>query len=510
MSERPSALAQLRVRENQTFLAATVVIGVLAGLSAVLFSLSIDIATRSFFGFSPSAVRLFLVPTGLSLVAGLLLAYVFPEVRGSGVPQTKTAYHLAGGVLPLRVAIGKFLTGVLCIGAGHSLGREGPSVQIGAALASAAGGWLRLPAHRIRELVPVGAAGALAAAFNTPVAAVLFTLEEIIGDTNAPLIGSTVIASVASVIVARSLLGDAPLFHVPVYELVHPAELAAYACLGLVGGVLSVLFAKGLLRARMALRRLPERSRWAHPALGGVIIGGMLIVTPGVLGVGYEYVDQALNSGLLLQTLLVLCGMKLVATIVSYASGNAGGVFAPSLFIGAMAGGAVGVVVNGLAPFPTADPGAYALVGMGTLFAGIIRAPMTSVVMIFEITQDYQIIVPLMVANMLSFVISRHYQPEPLYHALLLQDGVHLPTADRLTGDGHLPGKRARDVMVPAGDELLTAPGDGAHVHPDHTLDVVLERLARTDGSLPVLDRRDTRQVLGVITRDSLLGRRPG
>jgi len=165
-----------------------------------------------------------------------------------------------------------------------------------------------------------------------------------------------------------------------------------------------------------------------QPAMGGLAIGGLLTVAPEVMGVGYDYVGQALNGGLVMKTLVFLCVLKLVATIVSYASGNAGGIFAPSLFIGAMAGGAVGTLVHRIAPFPTGDAGAYALVGMGTLFAGIIRAPMTSVFMIFEITQDYQILVPLMVANLLSFMISRRYQPQPVYHALLEQDGVHLPS----------------------------------------------------------------------------------
>src|SRR4051795_13236272 len=168
--------------------------------------------------------------------------------------------------------------------------------------------------------------------------------------------------------------------------------------------------------------------------MGGLVIGAILIFSPAGMGVGYEYVDQALNGGLLLKTMLLLCFLKLGATIVSYVSGNAGGIFAPSLYIGAMAGGAAGMLVRRFAPFPTADPGAYALVGMGTLFAGIIRAPMTSVFMIFEITQDYQILVPLMVANLLSFVISRRFQPTPVYHALLAQDGIHLPSATTLAG----------------------------------------------------------------------------
>ncbi len=434
----------LRLREHQLFLALSLVIGILAGLAAVLFTLAIDRTSRELFGLAPSTLRLFLVPALVSVVTGVLLATVFPDVRGSGVPQTEAAFRLHGGVIPIRVPIGKFLTGVLCIGSGHSMGREGPSVQIGAGIASVVGRWLRLPPDRIKELVPVGAAGALAAAFNTPVAAVVFALEEIIGDMNAPLLGSTVVASVASVIVERSILGNEPLFRVPTYHLVHPAELLGYTALGVAGGLVSLAFCKSLLALRAGFQRLPPRTRMLQPAIGGLAIGAILIVRPQVMGVGYEYVDQALNGGLLFNTLIVLCVLKLVATIVLYASGNAGGIFAPSLYIGAMLGGAVGVMVHAVAPFPTGDPGAYALVGMGTLFAGIIRAPMTSVFMIFEITQDYQILVPLMVANLLSFWISRRYQPTPVYHALLEQDHIHLPSAVLKPSGGAL---LARDFM---------------------------------------------------------------
>jgi CIC family chloride channel protein len=291
-----------------------------------------------------------------------------------------------------------------------------------------------------------------------------------------------------------------------------------------------------------------------QPAMGGLVIGAILIFSPAVMGVGYEYVDQALNGGLLLKTMLLLCFLKLGATIVSYVSGNAGGIFAPSLYIGAMAGGAAGMLVRRIAPFPTADPGAYALVGMGTLFAGIIRAPMTSVFMIFEITQDYQILVPLMVANMLSFVISRKYQPVPIYHALLQQDGIHLPSAATRAATS---GRTARHIMrtdielMPpdrsieqawqwavehdAPEYLVGTPGRLAgvvtraqledwraseqgndpivslleesfvHVHPDHPLDIVLERLSQTSGVLPVVSRTEARRVEGVVTPDRIL-----
>src|SRR5438132_1266046 len=265
----PASPRQLRLRENQLFLVLAILVGVLAGLSAVLFSVSIEQVSRRLFGLAPSRARLFLIPPIVSVATGILLAKVFPDARGSGIPQTESAYHLAGGHIPARAPIGKFITGVLCIGSGHSMGREGPSVQIGAGLASTIGRWFRLSPRRIRDLVPVGAAGALAAAFNTPVAAVLFALEEIIGDLNAALLGSTVVASVAAVIVERSILGNEPLFHVPTYRLVHPAELAAYAVLGVVGGVVSLLFCKSLLTLRSVFLRMPTWTKFLQPAVGG-------------------------------------------------------------------------------------------------------------------------------------------------------------------------------------------------------------------------------------------------
>jgi CIC family chloride channel protein len=549
-----SLVQRLRLRENHVFLALTILIGILAGLAAVLFTLAIKGTTYLLFGISPSPLRYILVPTGISLVTGFLLVKFFPEARGSGVPQTEAAYHLQHGHVPARVAFGKFLTGVLCIGSGHSMGREGPSVQIGAGIASSIGERFHLSPTRAQSLIPVASAAALSAAFNTPVAAVLFALEEIIGDMNASLLGSAVVASVASVIVERSILGNNPIFHVPQYHLVNPAELIAYVVLGLVGGVVSLAFCKGMLWLRGMFLRMPERTRIYQPAMGGLVIGVILIFFPQVLGVGYDYADQALNGGLLLKTMVLLCAAKLVATIISYASGNAGGIFAPSLYLGAMAGGAIGVLVHRFAPFPTGDPGAYALVGMGTLFAGIIRVPMTSVFMIFELTQDYQVLVPLMIANMISYWISRRYQPVPLYRALLQQDHVHLPELGVRLPAGTW---RARDIMtneftllqptVSVEDAARVATENGAkcflvgenglysglvtrdqieqtvqsgmagtpisalvikdhaHVHPDQPLELVLERLGKNQGILPVVSRSEVRQVEGVITPETMI-----
>jgi CIC family chloride channel protein len=531
----------------------TIIIAIIAGLSAVLFTLAIQGTKHLLFGLSPSAVHLILAPTIVSLVTGFLLAKFFPEARGSGVPQTEAAFHLSEGKIRPVVPFGKFLTGVLCVGSGHSMGREGPSVQIGAGLASAIGQWFGLSPSRVQSLVPVGAAAALAAAFNTPVAAVLFALEEIIGDMNAGLIGSTVVASVTAVIVERSILGDEILFRVPAYQLVHPAELLAYAALGVIGGLISLAFCKGLLRLRAFFIKLPSATAIFQPAIGGLVVGGVLVFVPQVMGVGYEYVDQALNGGMLLRTMLLLCAVKLIATIISYSSGNAGGIFAPSLYLGAMAGGAVGMVVHQFAPFPTAAPGAYALVGMGTLFAGIIRAPMTSVFMIFELTQDYQILVPLMIANMLSFVISKRFQKKPVYHALLKQNHIYLPGPESrsggvwraknimtrqaefiaeeariedasktiaqsksntfLVGDWqHLAGIITRKTIQDAieagrGSEVIgsVATRQFEYLHADQPLELALERFGTNPDVLPVLSRSGNRKVEGIITIDTIL-----
>ncbi len=547
------ALYRLQLRESHLFAALTVLVGVLAGLGAVLFAVTIDLLNRAFFGIDPGAMRLFTMPVLVSIVAGILMHRTFRGVRGSGIPQTKEAYHLNDGMISPMVPIGKFLLGTLAIGGGHALGREGPSVQIGAGLASVAGQWLNLPPERVRDLVPVGAAGALSAAFNTPVAAVIFALEEIIGDMNATLLGSTVVASVASVVVARSVLGNEPLFQVPPYHLEHPAELLAYAALGIVGGIVSVFFCKSLLALRGAFRRLPGWTIDWQPAIGGIGMGLILVVVPQMLGVGYDYVDRALNGGLLLDAAIILGVTKIAATVVSYASGNPGGIFAPTLYIGAMTGAAVGIVMGRVAPFVPADPGAYALVGMGAVFAGIVRAPLTSVFMIFELTQDYQIILPLMVANLLSFYLSRQFQKLPLYHALLEQDDVHLPPA---AGSPAAESRTAEDVMTlqfemlpgdtPIADAAVMAPaGDGVHLvgegreligivdsetlqaaiaagrgaesirtlaeaptvhaHPDHPIDVLVERLAHSHGVLPVVSRADAKTVVGIVTVERIM-----
>ncbi len=235
--------------------------------------------------------------------------------------------------------VGKFACSSASLASGIALGREGPSVHIGAGIASVLARWLGLKPEKVKSLLPVGAAAALAAAFNTPIAAVLFSLEEVMGDLHAPLLGSVVLSSATSWMVLHLVLGDEPLFHVPAYHLVHPIEFLIYAVLGVVGGLVSVWFVKTLLWLRALFLTFSERTVWFQPAAGGLIVGVFGWFIPEVLGVGYTYVGDALNGHIALKFMALLVVLKVIATTTSYSSGNAGGIFGPSLFIGAMVGG---------------------------------------------------------------------------------------------------------------------------------------------------------------------------
>src|SRR5277367_4986969 len=415
-------MARLRPREDQVFLVLALVIGAVTGLAVVAFILVTERLGMRLYPAGGAAWRRVLFPVAGSLGIGYLLYRYFPNARGSGVPQTKAALFAREGRITLRTVVGKFVCTSATLASGIPLGREGPSVQVGAGIASVLGRRLGLSNEQVKSLIPVGAAAAIAAAFNTPLAAVLFALEEIMGDLNAPVIGAVVLASATSWMVLRLFLGNNPLFKVPQYQLVSPWELAAYAVLGVAGGLVSVAFTRLLLGMRARFLRFPRNTVWFQLLAGGLLVGLMGWFVPQVMGVGYEYVGEALNGKMVFHLMVLLLVLKLFAVTTSYASGNAGGIFGPALFLGAMLGGAIGTVGHNLLPDYVATPGAYALVGMGTAFAGIVRAPMTSVVMIFEITRDYAVIVPLMISNLVSFFISSRLQKQPIYECLARQD----------------------------------------------------------------------------------------
>ncbi|MGH7602912.1 MAG: chloride channel protein [Gemmatimonadaceae bacterium] len=420
-------IEDLRRRDTHLALVLSLVIGALVGLIVVAFILLTGRLAAHMYPAGGAGWRRILIPTLGSLGTGFLLYKYFPLARGSGIPQTRAAVFINDGRISLRSVVGKFVCCSTSLASGIALGREGPAVYIGSGLASVIARRLGLSKAQTKWLVPIGGAAALSAAFNTPIAAVLFTLEEIMGDLHAPVLGSVVLASATSWMVLHLVLGDNPLFHVAGYRLVSPGELGVYAVLGVVGGFASVAFVKLLLWLRARFARLPSSWLWLQPVAGGLTVGLFGLFVPQVLGVGYDQVERVLNGDVLLKVVAILAVLKIIATAVAYASGNAGGIFGPSLFIGAMVGASVGSVAHMLFPSSTAGAGAYALVGMGAAFAGIVRTPLTSVIMIFEVTRDYTIIVPLMISNLIAFFISQKLQKEPIYEALAHQDGLHLP-----------------------------------------------------------------------------------
>jgi CIC family chloride channel protein len=481
--------ALLHEREEQVFLVLTLLIGAVVGLVVVAFILLTERSGARLYPVGGAPWRRLLVPVVGSLGMGYLLYRFFPDARGSGVPQTKAALFARGGRISAGTVFGKFFCTSATLASGIPLGREGPAVQVGAGIASVLGQKLGLRPEKIKALIPVGAAAAIAAAFNTPLAAVLFSLEEVMGDMHAPVLGSVVLASATSWAMLRLLLGNDPLFKVPQYQLIHPGEFAIYALLGVAGGFVSAAFTRLLLWLRAKFLRLPRKTVWFQPVAGGLMVGVMGWFVPQIMGVGYKHVGEVLNGNIALKLMLLLLVLKLVVVATSYASGNAGGIFGPSLFLGAMLGGAMGTVAQHFFPGYVASPGAYALVGMGTAFAGVVRAPMTSVVMIFEITRDYAVIVPLMISNLVSYFIASKLQKKAIYEVLAEQDGVHLPTAETRIQEGQ---RQVYQAMQPAAEILST----------ERTVAEALEKVQ--DSSLQAWPVNDETGVIGVVSREAL------
>lgn len=541
------------VREEQFFLVIAVMIGLASGLAVVCFRIGIDLARIKLLGsgLKPTVPRVFLAPALTGLVVAILVARFFPRARGSGVNQTKAALYIYDGYIPFSTIIGKFITAGLAIGGGAPLGPEDPSLQIGAGIASAVGRQLHMSRQKLRLIAPVGAAAGLAAAFNAPITAVLFVIEEVIGRWTAGILGAVVLAAISSAIVSRWFLGDEPLFRVPAYHLEHVGELAAYAVLGVIGGLASLVFVKYIAWLRPKLATLPSWTRWLQPAAAGLIIGLVGIRYPQIMGAGYTYIDQAMHEQFTWQVLLILGALKIFGTGLSFSSGTPGGLFAPVLFMGAMIGGAVGMVEQRLFPQLAIPVGAYALVGMGTLFAGILRAPMTSVFMMLEVSSNYTIIVPVIISNAIAYVISRSFEPTPVFDLLSRQDGMDLPSLEE---EREVPLLRVEDAMRPAigqvvrrdmtvhqalqqvqgsaqefflvhmegGDwhgvsraELLAMPDSDQplpaaqlnpvpYVHKDFTLDTALRIIGQWP-LVPVVHRAHFERLLGVLSLDDIV-----
>ena len=583
-------LGRLLVSPERLLTVLAFVIGTVTGLGAIGFSLLIDVMTRLYYeqiGDSLRQRELFLwllplLPASAGLLVGLITTYFAPEAEGHGVPEVMDAMIRKGGRIRPRVAGAKAVASALTIGSGGSAGTEGPIIQIGAAIGSGFGQWLRCSLNDIRVLIGCGAAAGIAAIFNAPIAGVLFSVEVLLRDVSLRSFVPIIIASVLSTTVVQAYKGESEaLFPVPqqvtgqtaepVYQFTVP-EMGNYVLLGLVCGLVAVTFVKALYATEDLFRKLPVH-RVLKPVIGALLLGLLTIGTlaliddaippppahrtvmrgeglPAIMGNGYPIIDRtlapesyAVPGGWQVRVLLVLLVAKVLATCLTLGSGGSGGVFAPSLFMGATAGGAFGLLMQHVPGFAGVSPGAYALVGMAAVVAASIHAPLTATLMLFELTRDYKVILPIMAAGVTALAVARWIEPASIYTMKLLRRGIGLGSSElrmlqrisareipRITApvvrpedpidkvvrlmrtstanDFVVVDRNGRLAGMVLGDDLRTIlleseavpllnvsdvlRGDIPTVRPDDTLDTILEKFSQAPvQALPVLSERD-------------------
>jgi len=486
-------------REGVIMVTLAVAVGIATGYGAVVFRKLIGFFHGAFYSSGVGAfpegltwLGLVLAPMVGGLLVGLLVHYFAREARGHGVPEVMGAMTLRGGRIRPAVVLVKSLASSLCIGSGGSAGREGPIVQIGSALGSSVGQALKLSDRRVRNMVMCGAAAGIAATFNTPIAGVFFALEVIAGEFSLRSFTPVVVASVLATVVGHHYLGDEPAFLVPAYALVDPWELVLYVGLGLACALVATVFIRTLHFSETFFEQRVRIPGPLKPVIGGFFIGVGGLFLPQVLGVGYGAMDAVLLGEVSLGVMAALVVAKIIATSMTLGSGGSGGVFAPSLFIGAMLGGAFGTLVHGWWPDWTGHPGAYALVGMAALFAGTGRAPISAIIILFEMTLDYQIMLPLMFAVAVSTSLAGWLSRESIYSIKLKSRGIDLHPKQQIE---RLAGITVGEAMKPA--ERLTT------VSPEMSLEALGGLFRETfHHGFAVVD--DAKRLVGVVTLKDL------
>ena len=572
--------------EGTLLLILSIIIGLVTGFAAVLFIKLIDWITEFSFGDIPTAIDwgrwwIILIPVIGSLISGPIIAFFASEAKGHGVPEVMQALVLNGGRIRPRVAVAKIAASSVCIGTGGSAGREGPIVQVGSTFGSTMGQLFRMSDRRISNLVACGAAAGIAATFNAPIAGVAFAIEVLVGDLTISVISNVVISAVTAAVVSQAFLGSDPAFAIPTYSLNSPWEILFYAILGLLTGAMGVLFIKVLYGAEDIFDNWEKAPMWIRPAVGALLLGlvgfiyppilvklgispelahwGLPVIEnlPHVFGAGFDTIEAALTGPLPWLLLISLLFLKLLATSLTLGSGNSGGVFAPALFMGAMLGGLFGLGVDMLFPSIALNPGAYALAGMAGVFVGAARAPLTAILIAFEMSNDYKVILPLMAVTIFSLVIAHRMFPESIYTLKLARRGLRLrfgrdvdvldgvlvsevmtknpPTVYEnddipelehfflathhhgamvlddqgrlvgivtlqdlercLTGNENCRDLKVKDIMTKS---LLVA-------YPDETIGDALHRMAVRDiGRMPVVDRNEPTRLLGAVRRTDI------
>jgi CIC family chloride channel protein len=557
-------------RENSFNLLMAMLIGLIGGLGAVGFRKLIHAVELLFFQSTDPTVQVLSslpwwlilgIPVLGGLLVGPLVSRVAAEAKGHGVPQVMLSVARKGGLIRGKVAAAKVVASALTIGSGGSAGSEGPIVQIGAALASWLGQKLHVSPRRMKTFVGCGAAAGIAATFNAPVAGMIFAVEVILGDFGVAKLSPIIVASVMATAVSRSHFGDVAAFAVPPYEMVSAWELIPYALLGAAAAFVAVLFILSLHRAEGFFEELAVPD-WLKPAIGGLGIGLMgLAGLTHVYGVGYEFIEEALHGHLGLGLLLALIFAKILATSLTLGSGGSGGILAPSLFLGAMLGGVVWYGASAISPLHTAPHyGAYSLVGMAAVLAAATRAPLQAILILFELTGGYQVILPLMLSSIIAVMLAGRLMKESIYTIKLKAQGIDLeqgqdrnvlstvnvgevmrsdmktvpsslrvslllqelsdssqhPTFFVLNDEGKLAGiigyPEIRRVLfdvetlapVLRAEDICT--GRMAPITPEDSLDLVIREFSRMNADeLPVVDPRDTRRIIGSVHRTDVV-----
>jgi CIC family chloride channel protein len=558
-------------------LVTALIVGIGAGLGAVVFRYLITAVDWIGYSWFPQVTSgwgkayVVIIPALGGILVGPLVYYFAREAKGHGVPEVMEAVAIKGGRIRPRVAVVKSLASALSIGSGGSVGREGPIVQIGSALGSSLGQILRLSEDRIRNLVACGAAGGIAATFNAPIAGVIFSLEVILGEFTIQGFSTVVISSVAASVIGRVVFGDIPGFIIPTeYGITSLWEFLFFPILGALAALIGFVYTHSIYWAEDlfdSLRKVPE---WVKPAVGGVLLGGFAFAYPALTGVtwdrvpqvynvGYNVIENALANQLLLGAAITLLFAKLIATSLTIGSGGSGGVFAPSLFIGAMLGASFELGLKSIFPNIIAPEGAYALLGMAAVFSASAHAPITSVLILFELTGDYRLILPLMLTVVVATLISqRLMRGESIYTLKLSRRGVRIKRGRDIdimdavlvrdvmdtkhtTVNYNVPVASLASLFLQTNQHSFVVLNDESKLYgivslndyrrvsedesllkklqikdiatrtlvtafPDETMRVVLQRMAPRDLSrIPVVSREDQRQLLGVIRRNDIV-----
>ncbi|MBD3233719.1 MAG: CBS domain-containing protein [candidate division Zixibacteria bacterium] len=481
---------KFRFSEHTVLILLAFLVGVTTGVGAVAFRWLVLTMKDLFIGTGLDVLSgkgtLFprytvpLIPMIGGFLVGPITYYFAREAKGHGVPEVMAAVALKGGVIRPRMVSAKAFSSALCIGTGGSAGREGPIVAIGSAIGSTIGTLFRMSGERVKVLVGCGAAAGISAVFNAPIAGVLFALEIILGDFAIHTFSPVILSSVIATVISHYFVGDFPAFEVPKYNLVSAWEIPMYSLMGFVCGVIAVVFTTLLYKSEDIFEEKVKLHPAIKPALGGLMVGIIGFFFPQIFSDGYEVITAALHGNLAWNLLFILVFLKIIATSLTLGSGSSGGIFAPSLFIGAMTGGSFGILMNSLFPAVTASPGAYALVGMSAVVAGTTHAPITAILILFEMTNDYRIILPLMIASVFSTLVAHRLKNESIYTLKLIRRGIRI--------------KGGKDVMLL--DSIRVAEvmkKDYKSVPPEMTLRQLLHYMEENgDDCYPVIDRYGT------------------